>query len=187
MYRRGAAVYRRITCRTNIEFCELVIRNLDRISWVSISSCNTLSSLRREDVSEQSAITETIRTCATILGSGLRSSNRLANLAAVAWLLAFTNTPIALRSAIWRWGGCNLQWVKYAASSRFLRILSGASCWTRRRSSSIETPRRYSLAIATSSRHLENKWRSEYVRGNHVLAHLFRLRIRGNWNKKKGV
>lgn len=43
--------------------------------------------------------------------------------------------------------------MKYAASSRPLLMLSGSSLATRRRSSSIETPSKYSRAVVTVSRH----------------------------------
>lgn len=94
-----------------------------------------------------------ILTCAAILGSGFNSSNLRANLADVAWLFAFAKTPIALRSAICVCAGCNLQCVKYAASSRLLFTSLGSDSATRRRSSSRETPRRYSRVDVTSDRH----------------------------------
>src|SRR5579863_27602 len=60
---------------------------------------------------------------------------------------------MALRNAICRCGGWSSQWVKYAASSRLLATLSGSSCATRRRSSSIDTPSKYSRAVVTVLRH----------------------------------
>lgn len=89
----------------------------------------------------------------TIFGSGLRSTNFLANLAAVPAFPAFVKTWMALRKAICRCGGWSWQCVKYAASSRLRLTLSGSSCATRRRSSSIDTPSKYSRVDVTVLRH----------------------------------
>lgn len=123
-----------------------------------------------------------IRTWAAILASGFKSNNLLANLAAVAVSFALVNTWIALQSAICKCAGWRSQCVKYAASSRLRRTSSGFSCATRRRSSSILTPRRYSRAAVSVSRHYGTNRKVSFVSTVSVgrkRTYLFCLVIRG--------
>lgn len=168
-HRRLAFIYRGITRRADLEFCEFVVGYFDGVPGVAVAGCDSLTGLASQHTQGQYTSADIVLqdkgggkgrggTCAAIFASGFNSKSLLANLAAPAELFAFPNTCIALLSAICRCAGCSVQCAKYAASSseRFVasgELESGEEVVMRRRSSSRETPRRYSREVVTVSRH----------------------------------